>query len=371
MTQTRRDTTVDTLRTAALIGICVVNLPFLALPPELAMATPASGYDRFSAILVELLFQGKFFLLFSFVFGWGVEIQMQSAARAGTPFTGRYFRRLAALAVLGCLHAVLVFPGDILLIYALLGALLWPLRNRSPRHLLRIAGTMIAVELASLGVLAVLLAGTVAMPASYALGGGFIEATLARLALWPETLGFLLLFQGPLAFGAFALGLAAAKTGFFQPGSTGRRRLARAMPWMLLVAIPANLFFALAPQDGGLLELAGLLAFALGAPALSAVYLHLLLRLDAKVRLPALLVDAGRNSLTAYVLQGLLAGLLFGSYGLGLFGAIGQTGLILLAVLVALAAMAGTGLMARYWGRAPLETLLRSVTYGEPPASRR
>ncbi|WP_158194919.1 hypothetical protein [Stappia indica] len=60
------------------------------------------------------------------------------------------------------------------------------------------------------------------------LGGSFMEATLARLNEWPATLGFLLLFQGPLAFGAFAMGLAAGKTQFLAPRSSGRPLLRRA-----------------------------------------------------------------------------------------------------------------------------------------------
>lgn len=364
--KTTRNTSVDAVRTAALIGICVVNLPFLALPPEQAMGQPAAQVDRFAAFLVELLFQGKFFLLFSFIFGWGVQIQIVSAARAGVSFGSRYFRRLAGLALLGCLHAVLVFPGDILLIYAMLALMLWPFRSLGPNQLLPIAGAMIGVGLIGLGALAVMLSTSTTMPIAHSLGGGIAEATRARLADWPETLSFLFLFQGPLAFGAFLLGLAAAKSDFFAPESRGRRKLARAMPWLLLIALPANLLFSLAPQDNSPLELAGLLAFAIGAPALSAIYLHLLLWLDAYVRLPGLLVDAGRNSLTAYVLQGVIAGAVFGGYGLGLFGAFGHAGLFLLAVGLALVSMILTGLMARLWGRAPLESLLRRVTYGDP-----
>lgn len=361
----QRNISVDTTRAAALIGICVVNLHFLGLPAERMLERPEVAADRFVGFLVEFLFQGKFFLLFSFLFGWGLQIQIVSAARAGKSFAALYFRRLTLLAVFGCLHAILVFTGDILLVYAVLGLLLWPFRNHAPDRLMRIATAMIPVAMVGLTVLAVLLSGDMAPSGSHSLGGGFREGTLARISDWPGTFGFLLLFQGPLAFGAFLAGLAAAKADFFAADSVGRRRLARSVPMLLLVAIPLNLLFALAPQDGdGILTLASLLSFALAAPLLSAVYLHGLLWLSARIALPDLLILAGRNSLTAYVLQGVIAGAIFGAYGLGHFGEFGQATLLPVSIGIALAAMACTGLMARYWTRAPLEHFLRRFTYG-------
>ena len=126
------------------------------------------------------------------------------------------------------------------------------------------------------------------------LDGGFIEATRARLHDWPETLGFLLLFQGPLAFGAIALGLAAGKSDFFSPDSPGRRALRRAVPGLAVAGIPINALYAasmggLIPPEQELLSLAGFVGIALGGPMLSAVYLHLILGLADRLRLPGIL----------------------------------------------------------------------------------
>ncbi|MBL9047021.1 MAG: hypothetical protein JNK34_06875, partial [Tabrizicola sp.] len=100
-----RNTSVDLIRAASLIGICVVNLTFLGLPADTLLQTPSALADRLAADLVQALFEGKFFLLFSFLFGWGIEVQLQSAGRAGADFVPRYLRRLAGLALIGCLHA--------------------------------------------------------------------------------------------------------------------------------------------------------------------------------------------------------------------------------------------------------------------------
>ncbi|AYR21214.1 DUF418 domain-containing protein [Alcaligenes faecalis] len=107
-----------------------------------------------------------------------------------------------------------------------------------------------------------------------------------------------------------------------------------------------------------------LLGTAVGAPMLSAVYLYLLLRCGQWFRLPNVLIEAGRNSLSAYVTQGILAGLIFSSYGLNLFDSLGNAALLAIAIALALLAMSLTGLIAQHWGRGPLEAVLRRITYG-------
>ncbi|MDK2770505.1 MAG: DUF418 domain-containing protein [Sphingomonas sp.] len=362
-----RNHSVDVVRLAALIGICVVNIPFMGLAT--APAVPAGAFDQIVMFAVNALCQAKFFLLFSFIFGWGFEIQERSAARAGADFPRRYGRRLIGLAILGCLHAILVFSGDILLIYAILGLLLWPLRRLESRTLWRVA--LCLVPIATVGMMLLALAWPEVLPrsAGSGLGGSFLDSSRARLADWPSTLGFLLFFQGPLAFAAFVAGLAAAKADFFASGGQARYRLGKATPWLFVVAITLNAFYAATDggwlwSDDGSLALSGLCALSLGAPMMAAVYLSAILSLSERMRLPPLLVLAGRNSLTSYVLQGVLAGFLFGGYGLGLFGQFGHQALFGLSILVAFVAMLMTGLAASYLGRAPLESLLRLVTHG-------
>lgn len=363
-----RNAAVDLIRLLALIGICIVNAPFLGLPIETTLSPPSNIPDRIAVFFVEALLQSKFFLLFSFIFGWGIHIQDSSARRAGVSFTGRYARRLAGLAVMGCLHAVLVFTGDILLIYALLGLLIWPLLSLSPRALVRVACATIPLAVFCLVVLALALADLPGPVHGPNLGGNFIEATRVRLNDWPATLGFLLLFQGPLAFGAFAMGLAAGKVQFFVPESVGRTLLRRAVPWLLLVGIPLNVFYAasmggMIPPKQELLSLLGFVGIALGGPMLATIYLHLMLVLNDHLRLPALLAAAGQNSLSVYVLQGIIFGFVFGGSGLGLFDRIGLAGLVPVGLLVAGLAILAVGLVTKRTRRGPLEAILRWATY--------
>ena len=232
MNEPKRSLEVDSIRLAALLGICIVNLPFMGLPVESVFYPPDGWHNKAAVFLVECLFQLKFFTLFSFIFGWGLAIQEKNAVSKGQPLRQRYFRRMAGLLVLGVLHATLVFSGDILALYALLGTALWILREKPARTLTRIALCMIPLSMLCLGLLALIIETYVLnTPVPYDtistgntseinLGGNYADTLRYRLADWPGTFAFLVLLQGPLAFAAFLTGLAAAKSNFFAANSS-------------------------------------------------------------------------------------------------------------------------------------------------------
>ncbi|WP_084154356.1 DUF418 domain-containing protein [Nitrincola lacisaponensis] len=369
----QRNDEVDVIRMVALIGICIVNVPFMALPVEAVFMVPANAPDMLGAFIVEGLFQLKFFLLFSFIFGWGMAIQARTAERSGQAFSERYFRRLMGLALIGVGHAVLVFSGDILLLYALLGVLLWLLRGSSPRFLIYFAFSMIPVSLACLSVLAVVIDELLKSDMinigveGHHLAGSFVQATQGRLHEWPVTFLFLLFLQGPLALGAFSCGLAAAKTNFFVPGNDGFLALRSSLPLLLAIALPCNLLYAMTmsgviPVTSEWLSFVGFIVIGLGAPALSAIYLYLIIIASRRFSFPLLLLMAGRNSLSTYILQGVTCGFVFSGYGLGLFNQYGLLALVPVSALIGILSMLLVGGYARLFGRGPLEPVLRKIS---------
>ncbi|PTM60152.1 uncharacterized protein C8P69_10378 [Phreatobacter oligotrophus] len=361
-----RTADIDLLRSIALIGIAVVNIPFLAGPPTLARQV---GVDAVAQFLVEWLFQGKFFILFSFVFGWGFAVQIASAERAGQSAMRRLGLRLTGLAVLGIAHGLLVFAGDILLLYALLGTGLLLLRNAPLRVLYRVMAAGIVLGIAGLAVLGAvlpeLLASLPPPPASGGYRGGLVDSIAQRTSEWPSAFAFVLLFNGPVAFAAFAAGLAAARLGILERGSPLHARLDRALPLLLAGGLALNAIYAMSMSGllgEGLAALAGFSLLAVAAPILSAAYLLLILRAARFWGTPEFLARAGRMSLTCYVLEGILAGIVFNGYGFKLYGAVGAAGC--LAIALGIAAM--THVIASGWLRifkeGPLEILLRRWT---------
>src|SRR5208282_1896248 len=96
---------------------------------------------------IDLFFQGKFISIFSFLFGLGFAIQLTRAEARGVRFLGFYPRRLLALALFGLIHGILIWAGDILLTYAVSGAILLLFRNRQQKTLLWWAGSLFTLPL--------------------------------------------------------------------------------------------------------------------------------------------------------------------------------------------------------------------------------
>ena len=131
---------VDVLRGFALCGILFVNIMWFKAPGSLgAFSYEGPPLDRLVAAGVLALAQGKFFTLFSFLFGWGFATQFLRAEERGAAagFPRRFLRRSAVLGLIGVVHIALLSEGDILLLYAVVGLLLLPLRHARTEILLR------------------------------------------------------------------------------------------------------------------------------------------------------------------------------------------------------------------------------------------
>ena len=115
------------------------------------------------------------------------------------------------------------------------------------------------------------------------------------------------------------------------------------------------------PVPNEWLNLLGFVGIALGAPALSTLYLVGFVEISRRVSVAHFWLLAGRNSLSVYLLQGILAGFVFGGYGLGLFGSLSPVALLPLSLVIALMSMALVGLWTKRFGQGPAEPILRWI----------
>ena len=367
---------VDLIRAFALFGICSVNLSQMGMTDEASLAVPVGTIDQLARLFVATFFEAKSFPIFAFILGWGLAGQWERGRFGG--FTPRHLRRCAGLAVLGILHGVLVYTGDILLPYAFLCLVAWPFLAAEPKVLLRIAAGMVA-----LGTIILLLLGfTLRFAGGFAdevvplsgLAGSFADGTLQRLQDLPVDFFSAMLFNGPISLAAMLAGVAVAKARFFEaPDPLARLRGLLPLPlrYILVAGLLANLLYGCVVTFVGVESLLAFPAFGalgIGSPILAGLWLLLLLRLAARWSAPGWLLAAGRNSLSAYVTQGILAGWVFGSYGLGLFGNIGAAGMLGLALIIWFASCIFVAACERLLGAGPLEHLLRLVTGPRPPA---
>ena len=146
-----RIVTLDVLRGVAVLGILLVNIElFRGADLYRLMAGEAldlTGADEAVQFLVGWLASGKFISSFALLFGLGAAIMTERSLRAGRAPRGVLARRYAWLAVLGVAHMLLLFPGDILFVYAVSGFLLLPFLFVRVRAIVGWAGGLVAVYL--------------------------------------------------------------------------------------------------------------------------------------------------------------------------------------------------------------------------------
>ena len=379
---------LDALRGFALLGIVLYNVQvfggfaFRGLLPATQRA--AESLDPLLDFLAHVLIQGKFYSLFSFLFGLGLMLQLQRVQAAGAQAIPVLRRRLWWLLAFGLVHAVLVWFGDILTVYAVFGFALLALRHLSQRALLASALALLAspvvIYLAYMAAgLGDPLAGDPAIPAQQSpvavavrtvAEGSYAEVVRTNLGLYP--LGWArraVQLSLPRILGMFLLGAWAARAGL--PLATAQLRpLLRA--WLvcaLLFGIPINLAFTMIGDTQALFPVGakGLLAAALaaaGMPLLCLGYVAAFALYWTRPRPRSLLVAAGRTALSQYLGQSIACVALFYGFGLGLFGQLGYAGSLPVAVLVFLGLAMGARAWLRRYPQGPMELLWRRLSYG-------
>ncbi|MGY3682629.1 DUF418 domain-containing protein [Streptomyces sp. TE33382] len=376
---------VDALRGFALVGIFLANVMVMSGIEGTRGGGPLTDGVHYAALwLVTMLVHTKFYLLFSFLFGYSFTLQMTSAERDGARFAPRMLRRLLGLFVLGVLHAALLYPGDILTTYAVLGLILFAARDAGPARMWRaalwvygavaalyllIAAAVALLDPADEGEAAELAARTADLTAAYRGGAG--DVLRANIGAWPDLLVGLFMMGG-MVVAAFLVGYVAGRRRLLT-GIVGRtERLRRILLVGLLVGLPGGALMA-AGTVGPLSARWEIPMFVVGmvtAPALSAAYASGLLLWFTTPRgaaVAARLAPAGRMALTNYLTQSLAMALVFTGYGAALYGRVGAATALAGALLFYLCQLAVSARLMRRHRLGPVEWLLRAMTlWGRP-----
>ena len=397
VTSAERILYIDILRGMALFGILAANMRGFSAPAPVYGNIKVLFHGRADMIaqaFIDIFIQGKFVTLFSFLFGLGFAVQFTRAEARGAKFMSFYPRRLAALALFGMIHGILIWWGDILLTYALAGALLLFFRNRQQKTLLWWAG--------SIFVLPVLVISGVYIAALFGHGpaasankppdmekiqrviaiyshGTIPQMLKQNVIAWKEELpaiGFSI-----YALFLFLLGLWVWRAGIVQRLDEYQPVLKRVCAWCLPIGIAGCTFVALAnmrpPNLTGKPTIIGFLANVLNFPSahiLSAGYasgLAVLIQNDRwRMRLTPF-AAVGRTALTNYLTQSVVCTLFFYHYTTGLFGRVGPAlDLIPTVVLYGSQVVLSNWWLARFrFG--PMEWLWRGMTYGKFPSMRK
>ena len=375
---------IDILRGVSILGVVLMNMGTYS-----GYSTPLPEMGTINHLvtwLLKFLVQAKFYTLLSFLFGWGMAVQMSRAASRGTRFVPFYVRRLLALLLIGLVHAILIWDGDILVTYALLGFPLLLFRKRSDRTLLvaAVLCILIPVLISTPGPAALLReaharatdnylqAMLVGRSANVLAEGSYLEATLHRL----ESLRFgysQFIYWATHVFGMFLLGLYAGRRKIFQNIPAHLLLFRKVMWWGLIVGLTCNLMFvsvAASPDRvaSSYYELATRGARTIGGPALCLFYISAIVLLVQKRTWYERLYPfaaVGRMAMSNYLSQSVVCTLIFYGYGLGIYGHLGPAITLILSLVIYRLQISLSDWWLDRYRFGPAEWLWRSLTYGK------
>lgn len=376
----KRDIAPDVLRGFALLGILVVNIQFMGLNSgEGARGEWTLGFANGSAtFVIASIFAGKFYLLFSFLFGYSSNYII----RGDVANRRRWVKRCFALITLGILHFTFLWHGDIIFMYGLLGLLLIPFFLRADRTLkiwTRIVFFFSSTLMVFIGALVYI--GERFFPEesvqqsmeskldSVLINGSFIDAIPARLELWVYSISSGVFLQGGLAFAAFLLGLRMARINFLSSPIDVEKN-SKLIKFGFLLGAPIQIIAALvlvrneqSAEPSEATYLLALLTSFIAAPLLSMFYIGLIRKVvEEKPHLVSWMKPAGQMSLTVYISQSVIASVIFGPWGFGLFQDLQTWQVILLACGIWLLLVYLASFWLKKHSQGPLEKLVNSLT---------
>ena len=375
----QRDTAPDVLRGFALLGILVVNIQFMGLNSDQgARGEWTQGFANGSAtFLIAALFAGKFYLLFSFLFGYSSNY----VVRNDRSNRARWIKRCLVLIGFGALHFTFLWHGDIIFLYGLFGLLLTFFFFRADRTL-KIWSRIVF----SVSTFFIVLIGALALMAEYLLeedlgsitvssldeilrSGSFLESIPARLEVWVLGIATGIFLQGGLAFAAFLLGVRLARANFLSSPidkAANKRLIQRGLIFGLPIQIIAAVILLQNEQSAEPSEsvyLISLFVSFVTAPLLSMFYVGLIRKLvEERPHLVLWMKPAGKMSLTIYISQSVITSLIFSPWGFGLFQDLQTWQVFVLAFAIWLLLSHLAAQWLKKFNQGPLESLMSSMT---------
>lgn len=383
---------LDALRGFALIGIILANYPEFSLytfqSAETAASMPSAGIDRVVRFLQYFLVDGKFYTLFSLLFGIGFSIIISHAAERGDGGFRLFYRRMAVLVLIGFVHLMFIWSGDILMLYALMGMALPLFRHVSDKALLRWAAFFVLLPVfvdAATSLLGISLsAQAVRAQWHYCRMYGITEENFGYWLRDADTYRevFQFLVQGALVrvqefvdgnryfkvMGLFILGFYIGRRKLYADLSSHKALLRRVATVGFAVGLPLSVVYAWSAVGGHPFGTVGhsvlylVSVYPLGLAYMSGLCLLYLRSRDA--RLWRWLAAPGRMALTNYIGQSVVGMFLFYGIGLGLGASVG----LATTELIALGVFALQVLFSKFWLHycqfGPLEWVWRMLNYG-------
>lgn len=397
-TRGKRIDSIDTLRGIAVMGIFLMNIPTFALT-EAAFFNPSvaggfEGLDYVTWLVSHVLFELKMMAMFSMLFGAGVALMAERVAESGRG-AGVHYRRMGWLLLIGMAHAYLIWFGDILVGYALIGMLVYPLRKLPAIWLTIIACALLPVAMVLGGLQQAMFEsfrssnqpevietwkdiGTMFYPTEASLEeerqgalGGFFHRVAAHSGgvLFMQTYGFAVFMLWRVS-GLMLLGMALHKWGVFKAQRSTRFYLAMLLIGGVLGGGLIGTGVVLNHRNGfdpvAIFGVMGWFNY-VGSVGVAFAWVGLVMLVCKSGALKLLrhaLASVGRMALTNYLMQSLIGAFIFYGWGLGYFGSLSRSEFVPIVLGVWAFQLVMSPLWLSKFRFGPMEWLWRSLTYG-------
>ena len=390
---------MDVLRGFAILGIFIANLGsgFTWYNEQANVTGPLllPELDHKMTFLHHMFIEGKFYSIFSLLFGWGIALQFKRAEAKGINAFYTIRRRLVFMLFLGALH-LLIWPGDIVFFYAILGFILLPLRKFANKTLL-ITGIILILSPILLYWLKMTFP-VLNYPANLLIETGIsVDKSLLNLesqedfmnlmkhGTWFDQLkgnitGFFFRYNHlffvsriPKVLGMFLIGYVVGRSDFYQQIIRYKKLLYWIIALGLIIGLPANYYLAyymktamgdyFQQKQKGLYQT---IFYALGVVPLAMAYVGLLIicfqKLSAK-KFMSVLAPVGKMAFSNYIAQSLVGNFVFLGAGLGYMGQIGPVYFTVFGIVIFIIQIIISTIWLRYFNYGPVEWIWRSATY--------
>ena len=387
----QRHVILDVLRGFALLGICLANFPEFALytfqKKEVVEAMPTANIDKILQFFQYLIIDGKFYTIFSLLFGIGFSIIISHTVGRSNIF----YRRMGLLILIGLVHLMFLWSGDILVLYALIGLLLPLFRNLSNRKLILIAMVLIFFPVV-MDTFRVVTNNNPDFNAPFNKAiqyfdekGGITDENFGVWLLegknYSDVLKFTLsgVFRRCIEFvegnrvfkvlGLFLIGLYIGRNKLYANLDKNRKNLVTLRNYSFLIGFPLSCLYAWEATNQHPLGLIGHSAvYALSVVPLSLTYVSGICLWYMKNKEHAVfkvLAAPGRMALTNYIGQSAAGMIIFYGIGFALGATMGLVYVEIIALGVYFLQMLLSLVWLRYFQYGPMEWLWRMCTYGK------
>ena len=384
---------LDFLRGIALLGICLANFPEFALytflPAEVTAAMPTAGVDKIVKYFQYVFIDGKFYTLFSLLFGIGFSIILSNAVKNNKSGLRIFYRRMIILLLIGLFHLLCLWAGDILILYAFLGLFLPLFRNLSDKKLLICAVVLLLFPvLIDTGISFFgwdLSAPAVKATQYFHDKAGITESNFPVWLLEAESYADVLNFnlagsfirmqefiEGNRVFkvlGLFIIGFYIGRNKIYANLPDYRAGLRKLRNAGFLWGVPLSVLYAWNAMNGYPFGLPGTAAlyvvsvFPLSFAYIAALCLYYIRKRERRIY--RVLATPGRMALTNYIMQSVFGIIIFYGIGFALGAGVGLVYVELIALAVYMVQILYSYLWLRYFRFGPMEWGWRMLTYGE------